>query len=104
MFDAPEVVAVEASQGPLWEGEWPEERFTWLCGACLAVRREGFERVGGFDTRLFLYAEDMDLSWRLAQLGRLAHCSEAVFAHDRGRGTVRSNFWKTRNTLRVRRR
>jgi GT2 family glycosyltransferase len=54
----------------------------WLSAACLAVRRDAFECVGGFDERLFMYAEDVDLSLRLAKLGELLQVNDAVFRHD----------------------
>jgi len=53
----------------------------------LGIRREVFERLGGFDERLFS-SEDVDLSWRL-QLGgwRLGFVPDAVVAYRR-RATV----------------
>lgn len=39
----------------------------WLCGACLACTKERYEALGGFDERYFLYAEDMDLCYRMKQ-------------------------------------
>jgi GT2 family glycosyltransferase len=84
-FDDPAVVGAEASQGPTWDRPaGPDGTIDWLSGGCLAVRRDAFEAVGGFDERLFMYGEDVDLSYRLAARGRLVHRREAVFLHDAG--------------------
>jgi len=104
----PGVVAVEADLGPKWNEAWEPrtaERDSWLSGACLAVRRDAFEAVGGFDGSLFLYYEDVDLSWKLAKHGRLVRCREATFLHDKREGSShRIRFYQVRNKLIVFRR
>lgn len=41
----------------------------WLNGAFLFFRAEAFEKVGGFDTNIFLYWEEMDICHRLRTHG-----------------------------------
>ena len=43
--------------------------FDWTTGAALAVRREAFEGVGGFDERFFLFSEETDLCKRIQDAG-----------------------------------
>ena len=41
----------------------------WVCGACLAVRREQFRALGGFDDSFFVYAEDIAFGRRIRVAG-----------------------------------
>jgi GT2 family glycosyltransferase len=51
-----------------WDPECPRA-VPWAIGACLLLRRAAFDDAGGFDERQWMYAEDLDLGWRLHQRG-----------------------------------
>ena len=44
-------------------------RVPWAIAAFLLVRRTAWDEVGGFDERQWMYAEDLDLGWRLHRAG-----------------------------------
>jgi GT2 family glycosyltransferase len=51
-----------------WNTE-PARRVPWAIAAFLLVRRTAWDEVGGFDERQWMYAEDLDIGWRLHQHG-----------------------------------
>lgn len=54
----------------------------WATGACLVIPKTVFETIGGFDENLFMYGEDVDLSWRVKAAGfaiKIVH--NAIFVH-----------------------
>jgi hypothetical protein len=56
----------------------------WVYGTFMAVRRETFEALGGFDGSYFLYGEDLDLCDRAAARGwRTVHVPTARAVHGR---------------------
>lgn len=60
----------------------------FVSGAAPMLRRATWDRLGGFDERLFLYWEDVDLCLRASSLGfRLMVCSRAVITHAEGGST-----------------
>jgi len=79
----------------------PEPGF--VSGACLAIPRAEFERVGGYAADFFLYHEDVDLSFRVRLAGgRLGVAPDALVDHDydfdKGRSKWRHlerNRWAT---------
>ncbi|MEP6650860.1 MAG: glycosyltransferase family 2 protein [Lapillicoccus sp.] len=72
-------------------GKPVEDRVGWLSGACLMVRREGFDAVGGFDESYFMYFEDVDLCERLAQVGwDIVYAPSASIEHVGGHSASRN--------------
>ena len=69
-------------------GAWDPERtrdVPWAVGALLLLRRAAFDAVGAFDERLWMYAEDLDLGWRLHDAGwRTRYVAEAEVLHESG--------------------
>ena len=70
--------------GELDEGQYDREEDVWgWCGAAVLLRRRYLDDVGRFDERLFLYAEDADLSWRGARRGwRYRYVPTSVVHHE----------------------
>ncbi|MFZ2113274.1 MAG: glycosyltransferase family 2 protein [Solirubrobacteraceae bacterium] len=69
----PRVGLVEARQIPL---EHPREydlftgETSWASTCCVLVRRQLFDKLGGFDSQhFFLHCDDVDFSWRARKLG-----------------------------------
>ena len=54
----------------------------WASGAATLFRRSAFDAVGGFEPRIFMYGEDVDLSWRLRAKGyRLRYMPRFAVLH-----------------------
>jgi len=90
-----------------YPGHHPDERFlsTRFIGAGHAIRRTAFQAVGGYDARLFFCLEELDLSYRMLNLGyRIEYFPDIKVRHkispdhrvawDRGR-----YFFTVRNAL-----
>lgn len=65
-----------------------------VSGACMMLRTETFRRLGGFDPRYFMYAEDMDLCFKIHRAGhKVYHAPQAQVLHHGG-GSSRNQFSK----------
>jgi GT2 family glycosyltransferase len=63
----------------------------WVSGACMVIRREVFDAVGGFDERFFLYWEDTDLCKRISAAGwRVVYYPKAEIKHQVGVSSSKS--------------
>jgi N-acetylglucosaminyl-diphospho-decaprenol L-rhamnosyltransferase len=60
-----------------------------LCGACLLVRRQTFDQVGGWDEQFEFWFEDEDLSRRLHNHGDVLYVPMASFRHVGGHSARR---------------
>jgi hypothetical protein len=75
---------------PWWGDHDHAREVDWVNGACLMVRREVIERLGGFDEEHFIYAEEIDWCYRMHQAGwRVYFTPEAEVIHLGGRSTER---------------
>lgn len=55
----------------------------WFSGAAFLVRTDAFKRVGGFEERLFMYSEDVDLSFRMRAKGyHLRYMPDCLVLHN----------------------
>ncbi|MFD6268518.1 glycosyltransferase family 2 protein [Nocardia asteroides] len=68
------------------ENEEISERVVgWLSGSCLLVRRAAFDTIDGFDSRYFMYMEDVDFGDRMGKAGwHNVFVPEAEVTHAKG--------------------
>ena len=67
----------------------------WVNGAFMFFRKDAFEAVGGFDTTIFLYWEEMDICHRLRKIGyKISLFPEAKILHYIGASTESSTAVK----------
>jgi GT2 family glycosyltransferase len=57
----------------------------WVVGACFLIRKDLFQKLGGFDPRFFLFFEDIDLCKRVREAGKRIVYLPAAKAYDRKR-------------------
>lgn len=72
------------------------QRGQFVSGSFMMFRKEDFDKIGGFDTAIFLYQEETDLCKRLLKINKYAYLiPEARFIHFHGASTKKSIAIKT---------
>ena len=63
-----------------------------LSGAFMMVRKNVLDKTGGFDEQFFMYAEDIDMSWRISQSGyQNYYLPGTTIIHFKGESTRRDH-------------
>ncbi|HVW15598.1 MAG TPA: glycosyltransferase family 2 protein [Mucilaginibacter sp.] len=68
----------------------------WASGAAMFIKKHCWVESGGFDDRFFAHMEEIDLCWRLKNMGyKVMYCAESVVYHVGGGTLNTENPFKT---------
>ena len=90
--------------GPLFSGNLTPVKVDVIPGACMMLKRHVFERAGLLSEQYFMYAEDIDLNYKVRQLGFSSYyIADAKIIHHGGRSSSRqeASQWSTVMTCRA---
>lgn len=78
----------------------------WATGAFMAIKAHIFKQLGGFDNSFFAHMEEIDLCWRIKNLGMdILYCTEAEVFHLGGatlqQGNPQKLYLNYRNCLKM---
>lgn len=86
-------------------GQYDDEtEIFWASGCSLFIRAKDFKAMNGFDARFFAHQEEIDLCWRLKNIGKkIMYCGKSTVYHVGG-GTLNQQsahktFLNMRNNL-----
>jgi len=68
------------------------QKVDWVSGACLMVRRDDFERLSGFDEKMFMYVEDMEICFRAKKIGLLTYFYPNISLKHKSLGSSNRTF------------
>ena len=79
------------------KGQYDESgEIFWASGAALFIRSNCWFEAGGFDERFFAHMEEIDLCWRLKNMGyKVAYCAQSTVYHVGGGTLNTENPFKT---------
>lgn len=85
IYDTDDVASWEFRQKPFEHPKYYNPvtlETTWSSHACILIRRSAYQLVCGYEKKIFMYGEDVELSYRLRDHGyRLKYCPKAVCWH-----------------------
>ena len=87
------------------QGQYQDQvEIFWSSGAAMIIRRELFDKLGGFDPNYFAHHEEIDLCWRVKKAGYKIVCCPEVAVYHLGGGTLeyaqpRKAYLNFRNNL-----
>jgi len=65
-----------------------------LVGACMLLKKEMYQKVGGFDEDYFMYGEDIDLSFKILKLGYDNYFfGDTTILHFKGESTLKDKTY-----------
>ena len=68
----------------------------WATGACMFIRSDVFNQLNGFDEEFFAHMEEIDLCWRIHNLGlKVKYCPASLVYHVGGGTLPKNNPRKT---------
>jgi len=111
-----EKIQSDSSVGMVSSREIPQEasrkidpqtnEISWCCGGHCLIRSLALEKTGYFDERFFMYAEDVDLSWRMWLAGyKCVNVPQALCEHHHTKieqYRIRRLYFYVRNSILLR--
>jgi GT2 family glycosyltransferase len=77
----------------------------WVSGVCMFMRKQHYQFVNGFDSRFFMYCEDIDLCLKLEKFGDIIFYDDFEIIHYGGASSktvssvIRNSVWQQRHLL-----
>lgn len=64
-------------------------KIAWVLGACMLIKRQVYDQIGGFDPDYFLYGEDVDICLRLRLAGfEIGYADDITITHISGASEI----------------